>query len=359
MWGDKEWMKENWLTVTLLACVCFVIIVGGIIIGKISEYKARNVHIEVLRQSVEQLELELISQKKESMCKEKENAKNISQSSSEACDKPDNKMETDSQMETSAEMSLNLAEIMEDTEAIGGQWAVSVTDLSDGTFYGMQEDASMQSASVIKLFIMAAVYERICYPADETSAIYAPEQYEGELKDLLTNMITVSDNCAANRLVELLGEGDYQAGKEAVNGFCVANGYNNTHLGRRFMEENPSDDNFTTARDCGKILQDLYNGNCVCAEASEKMLEFLQNQTIRNKIPSGLPQGIVCANKTGEMPEGYGLGCIENDAAVVYGERKDYVICVLANELDGKNEETREKIKEISRCVYEKLHESV
>lgn len=43
---------------------------------KISEYKARNVHIEVLRQSVEQLELELISQKK-SLCAKKKKMQKI------------------------------------------------------------------------------------------------------------------------------------------------------------------------------------------------------------------------------------------------------------------------------------------
>lgn len=250
---------------------------------------------------------------------------------------------------------LDLESLLAQTADIGGQWSVSVMDLREGAVYSWNEEAVMQSASVIKVFIMAAVYGRICYPADEASAIYAPEQYEGELKDLLTNMITVSDNSAANRLVELLGYGDFQAGKEVVNSFCQSNGYEGTHLGRRFMEENPQDDNYTTAKDCRKILCDIYNGSCVCTEASGKMLSLLQNQTVKTKIPTGLPSGILSANKTGEMPEGYGLGCIENDIAIVYGEQRDYVICVLANDLGGRNEEAREKIGDISRQVYGEL----
>lgn len=254
-----------------------------------------------------------------------------------------------------ASAGLDLESILGQTADIGGKWSVSVMDLSEGTAYGWNEEASMQSASVIKAFIMAAVYGRICYPPEGIAAIYAPEQYEGELKDLLTAMITVSDNQAANRLVELLGYGDFQAGKEVVNAFCQSNGYAGTHLGRRFMEEDPQDDNYTTAADCRKLLCDIYNGECVCAEASGKMLALLQEQTVKTKISAGIPESVLSANKTGEMPEGYGLGCIENDIAIVYGEQKDYVICVLSNELGGRNEEARQKIGEISRLVYEEL----
>ena len=248
-----------------------------------------------------------------------------------------------------------LENFLGEAEALGEKWAVSAVDLADGAVYGYYEDIKMQSASVIKVFIMATVYDRVCYPKDTESAIYVQEQYEGELNALLTNMITVSDNDAANRLVELLGYGSFQEGQEVVNAFCRENGFEGTSLGRRFLEENPADDNYTTSGDCMKLLQDLYNGNCVCAEASEKMLNLLKNQTRTEKIPSGIPEGTVCANKTGEMPQGYGLGCIENDIAIVYGEHGDYILCVLSNDLDGRNEEAKKRIAEISGYVYEEF----
>lgn len=248
-----------------------------------------------------------------------------------------------------------LESFLGEAEDLGEKWAVSAVDLADGAVYGHHGDVQMQSASIIKVFIMAAVYDRVCYPRDTESAIYVQEAYEGELKTLLTNMITVSDNDAANRLVELLGYGSFQEGQEVVNAFCRENGFGGTSLGRRFLAENPADDNYTTSGDCMKLLQDLYNGSCVCAEASEKMLNMLKNQTRTEKIPSGLPEGTVCANKTGEMPQGYGLGCIENDIAIVYGERGDYILCVLSNDLDGRNEEARKRIAEISGYVYEEI----
>lgn len=264
----------------------------------------------------------------------------------------ESKDETDG---SQAVLNLHLDTYLDGEEASGAKWAISIQNLSDGARYEKNAEESMQSASVIKVFIMAAVYGKICYPAEGEEAIYAPEQYDGELKELLTNMITVSDNEAANRLVELLGNGDFETGKQIVNTFCQENGYTGTHLGRRFLEENPTDDNFTTAADCGKLLRAIYEGSCVSQEASAKMLELLKGQTRTGKIPSGLPQGITAANKTGEMSEGYGLGCIENDIAIVYGEQQDYVICVLANDLAGRNEEAIQKIQEISSYVYEML----
>lgn len=264
----------------------------------------------------------------------------------------ESKDETDG---SQAVLNLHLDTYLDEEEANGAKWAVSVQNLSDGARYEKNAEESMQSASVIKVFIMAAVYGKICYPASDQEAVYAQEQYDGELKELLTNMITVSDNEAANRLVELLGNGDFEAGKQIVNTFCQENGYTGTHLGRRFLAEDPTDDNFTTAADCGKLLRAIYEGSCVSQEASAKMLELLKGQTRTGKIPSGLPQGITAANKTGEMSEGYGLGCIENDIAIVYGEQQDYVICVLANDLAGRNEEAIQKIQEISSYVYEML----
>lgn len=85
------------------------------------------------------------------------------------------------------------------------------------------------------------------------------------------------------------------------------------------------------------------------------MLTILRGQTNRSKIPAGLPEGIRSANKTGEMPEGYNLGCIENDIAIIFTDKSDYVLAVLSNELAGKNEEARQLISQISSYIFEFL----
>lgn len=237
-------------------------------------------------------------------------------------------------------------------ELNGEKWSISVQDLKTDQKMEYNSQARLQSASVIKVFIMGTVYDRICYPSSSERAIDSQETYAGELRSLLEQMITVSDNEAANQLVIKLGQGDFQKGAEAVNQFCKENGYTSTSLGRRFLESNPTGENYTSAADCTKILADIYHGTCVNEEASGKMLDILKQQQVKTKISLGVPNEIRTANKTGEMPEGYGLGCIENDMAIVFGENGDYVITVLSNDLDGRNEEAVQVIRQISAEVY-------
>ena len=178
-----------------------------------------------------------------------------------------------------------------------------------------------------------------------------------KLRALLEKMITVSDNDAANRLISILGSGDSKKGMEVINDFCKKHGYEQTHVGRMFLESNPADDNYTSSGDCSAFLRDIYKGELVCEEASGKMLDILKGQTVRYKIPAGLPAEYSSANKTGEMPLGYGLGCIENDIAIVFTMKGDYVLCVLSNELNGKNDEAQAFIRRISTAASEEIND--
>jgi beta-lactamase class A len=244
-------------------------------------------------------------------------------------------------------------------ETSGEKWALAYEDLNGKDTYGYRENEKMQSASVIKLFIMGAVYSYICYPEKTDPVINFGESYSGQLRDVIEKMITVSDNDAANRLVEALGQGDFDAGKKRLNQFCREEGYTNTSLGRRFMAADLSDgDNYTSAADVRKFYMDLYEGKLVNEEASGKMLDILKKQTLTSKIPAGLPAGYSSGNKTGEMPDGYGLGCIENDSAIVFapeteGEKPSpgYILVALSNDLNGENEQAQAQIRDLSEKV--------
>ena len=122
-------------------------------------------------------------------------------------------------------------------------------------------------------------------------------------------------------------------------------------LYRRFLAENPTDDNYTSAADCAAFLSGLYNGTLLNVEASGKMLELLEGQTVKGKIPAGLPNGVETANKTGEMPSGYGLGSIENDVAIIMNGRYPYILCVLSNDI-ADNGSAQSVIRGISERTY-------
>ena len=206
----------------------------------------------------------------------------------------------------------------------------------------------MKSASVIKAFIMAAVYDKMVYP---DGADTASEEYEKTLKPLLTKMITVSDNDAANELVRQLGNEDFAAGAAVVNEFCQEREYTSTHLGREFLANEPTDDNYVSASDCCRLLSDIYNGTLVNEKADSDMLELLKGQTVKTKIPVGVPDGVETANKTGELSDAK-LGVVENDIAIVFDATHPYVIAVLSNDVKS-NADAQNTIAKISKDVYE------
>lgn len=234
-------------------------------------------------------------------------------------------------------------------KATNETWAIAAIDLSDHAYSTVNAEASLQSASVIKAFIMAAVFDKLVYTDGATEP---SSDYESSLKPLLTQMITVSDNDAANELARRLGGGDFQKGASVLNEFCQEHGYTSTHLGREFLASNPTDDNYTSASDCCRLLSDIYSGTMVNADASADMLALLKAQTRTGKIPSGVPSGVETANKTGELSAGDGLGIVENDIAIVFDKEHPYVLCVLSNNIQN-NSSAQETIKKISADVYQ------
>ena len=75
------------------------------------------------------------------------------------------------------------------------------------------------------------------------------------------------------------------------------------------------------------------------------MEDLLLNHHTRYKIPAGLPEGVLCGNKTGEMDT------TENDAAIIYGEACDYILVVLSSDWNSKDEAIS-RIASISAMVY-------
>ncbi|MCD8155691.1 MAG: serine hydrolase, partial [Clostridiales bacterium] len=229
------------------------------------------------------------------------------------------------------------------TQSYGGTWSVYIKNLETGDILNLNEQ-SMYPASVIKAFVMASVYNEINEGRlTETSTI----------SSLLNSMITISDNESYNELVRVQSSSgsSFLSGAAVVNAYLSANGYTNTcvhHTLHPAYSSLVSDggSNISSAKDCGVLLERIYNGTCVSKTYSQKMLNLLLAQQRRTKIPAGVPSGIQVANKTGET------STTENDIAIVFGEKTDYVICVFSS---GSSYGAT-GIKNISKTVYEYLN---
>ena len=210
-----------------------------------------------------------------------------------------------------------------------GTWSVYVCNLAKNT-EGSSNDQQMQAASLIKLYIMGAVYEDY----DSLSATYGKDK----LDDNLNSMITVSDNDAA--------------GMARVNKFCQDHGYTSTSMGRLLLADNSNGDNYTSVKDCGKFLKTIYQidkGTSTddTLAGAEYMYHLLKMQTRTNKIPAQMPEGVKVANKTGE------LDTVENDAGIIYDTAKgiDLVVCFMSQDLND-TAAAQNTIAQTSRSIY-------
>ena len=219
-----------------------------------------------------------------------------------------------------------------------GQWSAYIKNLKTGEITDINGDNKMTSASIIKLFVMAAAYDQI-------NKGQVSEANKTTILNNMRNMITISDNDATNAIVAALGNGDEEAGRAIINNYASSEGYSETSINRSLGQSSRgSVENYTSAKDVSNLLEKIHNGEI---DNSDEMLNLLKDQTRTSKIPAGVPDGVTVANKTGE------LGDVQNDAAIVYSGG-DYVIVTLS---EGVCEsEGIDTIKNISKMTYEEYN---
>ena len=234
------------------------------------------------------------------------------------------------------------AEMEAELDHCGGEWDVWAETLQTGKAVHVTRNivpgSSMISASLIKLFIMGAVFSRVADGTLDAATV----------NPLLRPMIAISDNSAANRLTVLLGNGDAAVGRRAVEDWAAANGCTGVRFERLMLEENGLQ-NYVSAEACATLLRSIWAGECVSSEASAQMLELLSAQEVNDRIPQGLPAGIRCAHKTGNL---YGL-CVA-DVGVVFAPNGAFLLCAICNH-PANDALATATIANLARLVYSAL----
>jgi beta-lactamase class A len=153
---------------------------------------------------------------------------------------------------------------------------------------------------------------------DSDAEVYKAVGKTMTLRELCEAMITVSSNFAANLLIERVGAGNVRktVTRLGADGMVVLRGVEDQKAFDRGLN------NATTARALAVLMQKLAQGKAVSARADADMVAILKRQKFRDAIPSGVPDGISVAHKTGNITR------IHHDAAIVYGPRP-YVLVVL------------------------------
>ena len=349
-------MKKNrqktpvflYIVIILLALV--ILALGGLTLMSLNDLANLRSKVSDLQTTVQEISdtsSALIDQAKElSSLKEQSASSETSEVESEAQEEGTiSPSHSQSEAESSTDESMNnlLSQIQPLLPQNNGSWSVYVCNLIKNTD-GNINSHPMQAASLIKLYIMGTVYENY-----ETLS----ENYGADtLNSYLNPMITVSDNDAANTLVNMLGNGDDSAGMAAVNAFCQEHGYSDTSMGRLLLHSNEYGDNYTSVNDCGRFLREIYQINAGTAQEitlshADAMYGLLKMQERRNKIPANLPEGVSVANKTGELDN------VENDAGIIYNTAKgiDLVVCFMSENLSDTGS-AQAAIAQDSRMIY-------
>ena len=141
---------------------------------------------------------------------------------------------------------------------------------------------------------------------------------------------------------------------EKVNDFIEEHDFTDTHQYNGLEDSNlwyGDEANVTSVKDCGRFLEEIYDGDMVSHLASRQLEGYLLNQDITWKIPAGIPSEIKTANKTGEKDN------TQNDVSIVYTPYRDYIICVMATDLTDEDT-ALENIRAVSGKVNEFLQEA-
>ncbi len=240
-----------------------------------------------------------------------------------------------------------------------GVAAFAVRDLATGYTSGYNMNQVMPAASTIKVPIMVEVFKEMkagafdfnrrveLLPNDRDwgsgDICDAPVGSTFPVSTLLTQMITVSDNTAANMLIRLVG-------RRSINAEMADLGLHHTHLADYIRTEDYSvrTDLRTTPADMVRLLSDMAKKNLIDEWSSREMIQILEHQQINTLLPASLPD-IPIAHKTGSFDDTL------NDVGIVYAA-EPYVIAVMTTDLSSLDS-GRSFIRRISRVAYNRMEQ--
>jgi len=232
-----------------------------------------------------------------------------------------------------------------------GKYSVTVEDLKNGKKESLYGNKIFEVGSLYKLWVMGETFRQIqegTLSEDETlsedidvlNKDFSIDPESAELtdgtitltvRDALKQMIDISHNYAALLLTKKIKLSN-------VAGFLEANGLRASHVG-----STPT----STSDDLALFLKKLYRGELANKQYTQEMLDLLKAQTLNDKLPKYLPEGIIIAHKTGE------INYLSHDAGIVYAPNGDYVIVVLS-ETDYPPG-AGERVAQISKSVFDYL----
>ena len=240
---------------------------------------------------------------------------------------------------------------------LDGVMGVAIEDLTTGQKYLLHENEVFPQASSIKIAVLAELYRQVQQNKLKLTDIYTvktsdlvedsrimngltPGVTQVTLRDLATMVAAVSDNSAANILID-------RVGMQNVNSLLDSLGLTHTRLRRKMMDLKAADEgreNISTPAEMMSLLENVYRGKLFDKTLTDDFFKVLSTKK-NSWIPRDLPEGLKIADKDGEL-EG-----VRTNSGIVFLENRPYTICVMTTYL-RRERDGEEAISKISLETY-------
>lgn len=236
-----------------------------------------------------------------------------------------------------------------------GGVALYAKNLTTGESVSLDAARPVQTASVIKLPLMLQVFQQVKSGKIKLSApevLTKENQVPGSgilsqmdagltltLKDVVTLMMTVSDNTATNMAIDA-------AGLRPTNEMLARMGLKNTYFYKKVYKKTdepmPADQKVfglgkTTAEEMARVLESIYRCDLGDRELCLQMITIMRNQQYRNMLPRYLETGdsseelSAIADKIGALDD------VRNEVALVYTKRGPVIISIFTYDNEDKS----------------------
>jgi beta-lactamase class A len=256
------------------------------------------------------------------------------------------------QRQLRAKLEQTIAKLDREFDGVAG---VGILDLSTGELILHNGDEVFPVASTIKIAVLAELFRQV-----EAGSIQLEEPYQLKasdlvggtgvlihltaarltIRDLATLMIVLSDNSAANVLIDRLGI-------ENINALLDRLGLKETRLRRKMMDEKAASEgreNTSTPRELLRLLEAIYRQRVVAADRTAELLDLLSLPKKSEIARDLLPQTRV-AGKPGD------LSGVQADAAIVFVKDRPFAIAVLTS-YAGDSEAAEELISRVAAAAF-------
>jgi beta-lactamase class A len=244
-----------------------------------------------------------------------------------------------------------------------GVIGVAILDLTGGGIFSLDADRVFPTASSIKIAVLLELYRQDqetrsgskgkarlddTYTFDPKDLVEDSRIMAGLTagvthvtnRDLAQFMVAVSDNTAANILID-------RVGKDNVNAMLRGLGLSKTMLRRKMIDvaaARRGDENVATPEEMVRLLEAIYKEKVLSNETTAALIKQLSTLK-QSYIPRLLPESVQVANKPGE------LEAMRTDSGIVFAPNRPFAISVMTA-YDRDERAAERAISEIALEAY-------